>query len=543
MTISPATLPHDNERLKKMLLEMAASHTALEKEVASKETSLAEHRMEISHLREQLRLLLRQRFGPSSEQISREQLALFLESEASAEQVEAAPRVTIQEHTRGKKGRKPIADSWPRVDVIHDLPAAEKFCPHDGQELRRIGEETSEQLSYLPAKIRVLRHVRLKYACPHCEEGVKLAPLPPQPIPKSMASPSLLAHVAVSKYADALPLYRQSKMLERIGIELPRTTLANWMIKVGDLVQPLVNLMRDDLLSGSIIQCDETRCQVLKEPGKSAQSQSYLWVQRGGAGESSVILFDYDPSRSGGVPKRLLAGFEGYLQTDGYRGYDAVCAENPGIRRVGCWAHARRKFDEALKAQLSLKKGKPNSKRLKKSKARQGLLYIQQLYQIEGDIRGQTPEVRQEIRRARGQPILHELRAWLMKSIDQVPPRSLTGRALGYLSDHWQILIRYLEDGRLEIDNNLVENAIRPCALGRKNYLFSDTVPGAEAAANIYSLIETAKAHELEPFRYLCYVFRELPKAQTVEEIERLMPTSCSNQDIEAALGRGSTPF
>ena len=208
MTITPRSLPDNIQALKTMIMEVAASHTALEKEVASKKAALAEHEQEITLLREQLRLLLHQRFGPTSEKISREQLRLFFESEEPAEEVEVEPRITIPEHTRGKKGRRPLPDSLPRVEVIHDLPPEEKICPHDGHELRRIGEETSEQLSYIPAQMRVLRHVRLKYACPHCEEGVKLAPLAPQPIPKSMASPSLLAHVTVSKYVDALPLYR-----------------------------------------------------------------------------------------------------------------------------------------------------------------------------------------------------------------------------------------------------------------------------------------------------------------------------------------------
>ena len=368
MTIEERTLPNDAEALKTMVMELATSHTALEEEVAAKgetltqySVTLAEFENEISYLREQIRLLTHKRFGPSSEKLSGEQLRLFIESEEprEAEEVETESTVTVKEHRRRKHGRRPLPDSLLRVDVIHDLSEEEKICPNDGEALKKIGEETSEQLSYIPATMRVLRHIRPKYACPLCEDGVKIAPLPPQSIPKSMAAPSVLAHVAVSKYADALPLYRQSKMLERIDIDLPRSTLANWMIKIGEFVQPLINLLRDDLLSEPYIQSDETRCQVLKEPGKPAQSQSYLWARRGGTVEKPVILFDYDPSRSGEVPKRLLAGYEGYLQTDAYKGYDAVCEENKGIRRLGCMAHARRKFDEALKVQLSAKRKKP----------------------------------------------------------------------------------------------------------------------------------------------------------------------------------------
>ncbi|MCK4415239.1 MAG: IS66 family transposase, partial [Candidatus Eisenbacteria sp.] len=436
MTIEERTLPDDAEVLKTIVMELET---------------------EITHLREQIRLLTHKHFGPSSEKLSREQLRLFLKSDESMETEEAETEnaVTVKEHRRRKCGRRPLPASLPRIDVIHDLSDEEKICPNDGETLRKIGEETSEQLSYIPATMRVLRHVRFKYACPRCEDGVKIAPLPPQPIPKSMAAPSLLAHVTVSKYVDALPLHRQSKMLERIGIDLPRATLANWMIATGKLVQPLINLMRDDLLSGPVIQCDETRCQVLKEPGKPAQSQSYLWAERGGTAESPVILFDYDPSRSGEVPKRLLEGYVGYLQTDGYKGYDAVCAENEGIRRAGCMAHARRKFDEAFKVQLSMKgkKGKSRSKRLRDSKANQGLGYIRKLYDIERTARGMSPEERKEIRLARAQPILDELKEWMQETKDLVPPRSRTGRALMYLWDRWKYLMRYLEDGRLEIDN------------------------------------------------------------------------------------------
>ena len=219
--------------------------------------------------------------------------------------------LTISPHTRMKPGRKPLPDNLPRIDVIHELDESERVCPHDGQRLNEIGEVTSEQLDIIPAKIQVLRHIRKKYACT-CGQGIKTAPLPAQPIPKSLASPGLLAHVSVSKYQDALPLYRQETILQRIGVNIPRATLANWMIKSGQLIQPLINLLHDHLLAYDIIQMDETTVQVLSEEGKTAQSKSYLWVQRGGSPDKPVILFDYDPSRSQAVPQRLLEGFEGY---------------------------------------------------------------------------------------------------------------------------------------------------------------------------------------------------------------------------------------
>ncbi len=544
MTISKQTLPDDTESLKAMVMNIAAKHTDVE-------TALSEQETENKYLREQIRLLLHKRFGSSSEKLShRDQIRLFLDLEDQSDTDDDETddeRVAIKEYSRAKRGRKPLPDSLPRIEIIHDLTDDEKICPHDGQALKKIGEETSEQLSYIPAEIRVLRHVRLKYACPSCDEWVKLAALPPPPIPKSMASPSLLAFVATSKYEDALPLYRQSKILKRIGVDLPRTTLANWMIKVGTLVQPIINLLQDDLFNGPVIQCDETRNQVLKESGKTAQSQSYSWVRRGGTRENPVVLFHYSPSRGGEVAEELLADYRGYLQTDGYAGYNAVCSKNAEIYRVGCWAHSRRKFDEALKAQAiklgkKSKKGKPRDRKRKGGKALEGLKYIRQLYEIEKEIRDESAQTRKSVRQARARPILAEMKKWLQKSRKQVPPKSLTGSALGYLHDQWDVLNRYLDDGCLEIDNNLVENAIRPFAVGRKNWLFSDTVAGAEASANIYGLIETAKAQGLEPYGYLCHLFSKLPLAKTVEEVENLKPGLCTRDDIVATL-KGEVPI
>jgi transposase len=286
------------------------------------------------------------------------------------------------------------------------------------------------------------------------------------------------------------------------------------MIQAGCLVQPVINLLRDRLLAYDILQMDETTVQVLKEAGKTAQSKSYLWLQRGGPPDQPVILYDYDPSRSQAVPTRLLEGYRGYLQTDGYAGYNAAVALNE-LTHVGCMAHARRKFSEAVKAQ---------GKKKKRGKAHQGLALIQKLYRIEKHTRTLTPEARHEHRQRHAAPILKDLRRWLDEALPQAPPTSATGNALNYLHNEWNKLIAYLEDGRLEIDNNGAENAIRPFVVGRKNWLFSTSVQGVKASANLYSLIETAKANGLEPYAYLRYLFTELPKATTVEAIEALLP-------------------
>ena len=368
--------------------------------------------------------------------------------------------------------------------------------------------------------------MRKKYACPHCQLGVKTAPLPPQPLPKTMASPGLSAHIAVAKYQDALPLHRQEHILQRIGLDLPRATLAAWMIKLGIWIQPLINLLQDVLLGYNVLQMDETTLQVLKEPAKLPQSNSYLWVRRGGPPDLPVLLFDYDPSRRQAVPLRLLDGYRGYLQVDGYDGYNAVGLQSD-IVLVGCMAHARRKFDEAVKAQ-GVDRDNPEKIR----KAMEGLRYLQALYRIERECKGSSSEERYSVRQQKAKPLFETLRASLDAALPTVAPQSMTGKALTYLHNQWPKLIRYLDDGRLSIDNNRVENAIRPFVIGRCNWLFSDTVRGAQSSANLYSLIETAKANGLEPYAYLRHLFTELPKAQTLEQIEALLPFHAKTQQL-----------
>jgi transposase len=346
--------------------------------LTEKDREIARLTRETQALQEQINLLIAKRFGRSSEKRSAHQLWLFNEAEATAPcdpQPEAV--ISVPAHRRAPPGRKPLPAELPRIEVVHKLPAEERICTHDGEGLVEIGEEISEQLDIIPAQVRVIRHVRKKYACPHCQLGVKTAPLPPQPLPKTMASPGLLAHIAVAKYQDALPLHRQEHILKRIGLALPRATLAAWMIKLGIWIQPLINLLQDVLLGYDVLQMDETILQVLKEPAKLPQSNSYLWVRRGGPPDLPVILFDYDPSRSQAVPLRLLEGYRGYLQVDGYDGYNAVGLRSD-IVLVGCMAHARRKFDETVKAQ-----GAHPDNPEKIGKAMEGLRYLQALYRIE----------------------------------------------------------------------------------------------------------------------------------------------------------------
>jgi transposase len=447
-------LPNDVAELKAIIARQQAKH---EQEV---NVLQAQHQQELSSLQEQLYLLLHKRFGRSSEKVPAEQQSLFNEAEQYDALLYIEEETIVATHSRKKSGRQKLSDALPRVEITHDIPESEKICPHDGHALKVMGQESSEQLDIIPAKVRVLRHIRLKYSCPCCEQVVKIAPIPKQPIPKSIASPGLLAYICVSKYVDALPLYRLEKIFKRIGVDIPRASQANWVVHMGGLIQPLINLLRDHLLFENIIKMDETTVQVLNEENRAVSSKSYMWVQRGGPPGKPIILFNYDPSRASNVPLRLLEGFNGYLQTDGYEGYNAAVKAN-GLVQLGCWAHARRKFEEAVKAQ-GRKKGKQ-----KAGKGLKGMSFIQKLYRIEKLAKDMEAAERTAYRQEHAVPILDEIRKWLDTSLPQVPPTSLVGKALNYLNNQWAKLTIYVEDGRLNIDNNLAENAIRPFVLGR----------------------------------------------------------------------------
>jgi hypothetical protein len=309
-----------------------------------------------------------------------------------------------------------------------------------------------------------------------------------------------------------------------MGIDMPRATLSQWMIRAGALVQPVINLLRDRLLEGEAIHCDETTLQVLKEPDKAASAISYMWVQVSGRYEPPVVLFDYDASRSGAIPKRLLGDFNGFLHTDGFEGYGAVCRNN-GITQIGCWAHVRRKYDEALKAAgINPRKPPAGAPPPKARRPLQALGFMQRLFAIEHRIREAEPEERWRVRQTESAPVVEAFRAWLDETLPKVVPGSAIGKALSYTVSQWPKLIRFLDDGRAELHNNRAENAIRPFVIGRNNWKFSDTVAGAKASANLYSLIETAKANGLEPYGYLRRLFQELPKAESLETIEALLP-------------------
>ena len=515
MISMPETLPDDPILLKQLLLSLHEQMSSKDKEITAKDG-------QIERLREQNSLLIQRLFGRKSEQSSdpdSPQLVMFNEAESLAEAAPEAPADEVEEEavapTKRRGKRKPLPAELPRVEVVHELPEHELTC-ECGCRKQAIGEETSEQLEIIPMQVQVIRHIRKTYACKACESAPVTADKPAQLIEKSLASPSVLAMLLATKYADGIPLYRFEKMLSRHGIDIPRQTLGRWVIQCGEQLQPLLNLMRDRLLDSPVIHCDETRVQVLKEPDRAPSSQSWMWVQTGGPPDRPVILFDYSTSRAQEVPLRLLAGYRGYLMTDDYAGYNAVAAQ-AGVERLACWAHARRKFVEAQKVQPKGKTGRADI----------ALGMINKLYGIERGLKDANDEQRHHGRQQHSLPLLTQLKAWLDKTQPQVTAQNALGKAVNSLASNWSRLERYIEAGHLPIDNNAAERAIRPFVIGRKNWLFSDTPKGATASAQLYSLIETAKANGWEPYAWLRHVLERLPLINSVEGYEVLLPWSC----------------
>ncbi|MEI7764763.1 MAG: IS66 family transposase [Comamonadaceae bacterium] len=479
-------------------------------------------------LQEKLKAFLRKLFDAKSEVRGTDQKDLFFnEAEALAPAgspvaEESTPEIEIPAHTRKKRGRKPLDPNLPRDIVRHELPESERVCAHDGSALVEIGVEISEQLDIIPQQVRVIQHQRVKYACPCCDASIKVTPAPARIIPKGLLTEAALAWVVTSKYMDALPLYRQAALLGRFGGDLSRNTLAASIVRVGDAVQPIINLLRDHLLDADVVHADETTIQVLKEPGKKAQTKSYLWAQVTGSGPP-VRLFTYAPGRGGNHASTLYAGIHrgSALMSDGYEVYGGI-AEANGLTHLGCWAHCRRYFVEA-EAVI------PKAARTPEQPATQFIAAIGELYAVESRAKDKTTAERLRLRDEQSRPILQRIEAMLLMHLHAVVPGSLLGKALHYLSSQWPKLIRYADNGTWPIDNNLCENAIRPFVVGRRNWLFADTVAGAHASANLYSLVETCKANGIDPYVYLVSLFRKLPTAQSVDDFEALLPWRLAN--------------
>ena len=495
-------LPNDPELLKKLLLEMS---------------------MKCAHFEEMFRVAQNKQFGKSSE-VCPDQGDFFNEVEhVSGEEPD---NDLDRDEPASPKRKKPTRSKLPmdtlRETIIYDISDDEKQCDCCGHELHKMGEDKSEKLEFVPAQIKVVEHVRPKYSCRNCEKTstkvvIKQAPLPPSIIPKSFATPSLLSQIITSKYQYALPLYRQESMFKQYGIALSRQTMSSWALKCAEILKPLYQHLHQVLLQQRVIHADETTVNVLA----SEKSKCYMWLYCTGTdspGNSAqatsnpnIVLYDYHASRASACAIEFLQSYSGYLQVDGYQGYASTKAT-----LVGCWAHARRKFIEADVAQGKGKSGKANF----------AVNFIKKLYRIEIKIKELSPEEKYNYRQEHAKPLLNEFHTWLIKSSEQVLPKTALGTALIYNLKQWPKLIRYLEDGELNIDNNRAERAIKPFVIGRKNWMFSNTTKGAEASAVLYSLIETAKSNGLVPFDYLHHILKELGEGKT--SVEDLLPWNVS---------------
>lgn len=474
-----------------------------DKKISALSDELEDVKRENAVLREKMQQMLHERYGRKSEKIPDEILPEL--DEAVVTPIEAAvineaeQEISVAAHTREKPRRKPIPPEFERETIIHDLPLEQQLCSCGGK-LYCIGEDMHEQLDYVPASIKAILHIRKKYGCRDCETGITMAPAPKDFIPKSLAAPGILAHVILSKYEDHIPLYRQEKIWQRIGIDIARSTLCNWVLLAAPGMQVLVDLLRDELLKLNYARADETPVQVMEENKVRTSKRAYMWVFASGRKDKAIFVYKFAMTRSGSVAEEFFEGFTGFLQTDGFTGYNKLCAKED-MTRVGCMTHARRKFAAIVKTTK------------KTGAAHYAVAIIAKLYRIEDEIKTQSLDF-DDIRNYRQQyakPILTEFKIWLAQKQKQAPPQGTLGRAIYYFVEHWDELVIYLEHGFLDIDNNFTEQRVKPFTIGRKNWLFMGNERGGEAAATFFSLIESAKANGLNTYAYFRYIMTELP--------------------------------
>ncbi len=515
-----ATLPDldtlDHEALKALIFIQHGQLLSQTEELLSKNAQLQSRDNEIEHLKLLIAKLRRMQFGRKSEKLDRqiEQLELRLDELETARAEKTAPLqlpVAVASVTNAAKPtRRPLPEHLPRE--VKKYPPKQKACPDCGGELKSLGEDISEILEYVPAHFKVIQQVRPKLACACCERIVQ-AEAPSRPIERGIAGPGLLAHVLVSKYSDHLPLYRQSEIYAREGVELERSTLADWVGGTSALLAPLVEALRRHVMSATKLHADDTPVPVLA-PGNGKTKTGRLWTyarddRPAGDATPAAVWFAYTPDRKGEHPQAHLSNFTGTLQADGYAGYDQIY-EAGRIQEAACWAHVRRKFYDLVAAHKS-------------PVAAEALERIGALYAIEKEIRGRSPEQRREVRNQQARPLLESLKQWLEETLCKLSRKSDTALAVRYALGRWEALLRYVDDGRIEIDNNAAERALRVVALGRKNYLFAGSDAGGERAAAIYSLIGTAKLNGIDPEAYLRDVLSRIAD-HPINRIEELLP-------------------
>lgn len=484
---------------------------------------------QVNNLTEMVLLLRKEKFGSSSEKTPKNeidgQINLFNEAEILADSPDPEPIAKeVKGYTRKdpKTKREELIKDLPVREILCEIPKENQYCLQCASDLKPIGKEiVREELEYIPAQLRIVRYVRMAYECPKCKHTnkpyIEKAPTPTSLMNHSLASPSSVANVMYQKYVNSMPLYRQEKDWENLGIALKRSTMANWIIRCSqDYLFPIISHLRKQLLKRDIIHCDETPIQVLKEDGKKPQTKSYMWLYRSGNdGMAPIVLYDYQSSRNGDHPEKYLKGFKGYLHSDGYSGYNKL----GDVIRVGCLAHLRRKFVEAIPGKKAMDAPRTN--------AEIGRDYCNQLFHIEEGLQNLSPEDRYNKRLELERPVLDAFWRWLENLT--VLNGSALGKAVTYAKNQKSYLENYLLDGRCSISNNIAENSIRPFTVGRKNWLFADTSKGAEASAAVYSIVETAKANNLHVYTYLEYLLMYMPDTDyknQPELLDDLMPWS-----------------
>ena len=500
----------------------AVTIEALLRVVAQRDVEVAHLKLMVDKLKLQLARRAREQYGASSEQL-RAQLTLIASEAPKAAPTIAAPAPATQ--PRKPRRERQLPEHLPRQTQTHypkgyaaDAPCA---CSQCGGKLRQIGQDVAEQLEYVPGRFKVIRHVRPKLACVRCE-GIFQAMAPSRPIERGLPGPALLAHVMVAKYCDHTPLYRQSRIYAREGVDIERSTMVGWVDQGDKLLDPLAAALGRYTLAGAKVHADDTPVPVL-DPGRGRTKTGRLWVyvrdDRPCAGKDApAVWFQYSPDRGGEHPRQHLERYRGILQADAYSGY-AKLFDGGRIVHAACMAHARRYYWDVYEAQ----------KRAPGSVAEQALERIAKLYEIEADIRGRPPDERRRERLQRAAPLLQDLHAWLSETLGRVSAKSDLAQAIGYTLGHWKALVRYCDDGRIEIDNNAAERALRGVGLGRKNYLFFGSDAGGERAAAIYSLVETAKLNGIDPEAYLREVFERIAE-HPINRIEELLPWNVAQQ-------------
>jgi len=502
--------------------ELQAEIAALKAQAKERDESIAKLQKLNDWYIQQLKLSRKKMFGSSSEKgeyAGMEQLNLF--NEAEAERAALAPEPTVETITykrKKKKGsREKLLAELPVEVIEYILPENEQSCPKCGNALHVMSKEIRRELKIVPAKVSVIEHVSYVYACRNCDKNdtqtsVITADAPKALVAKSLVSPSFMAYIMNQKFVNAMPLYRQEQELKRLGVMLSRQTLSNWMIKGANLLQPLADKMKEEMLKKDVLHADETTLEVLCEPDRPAQTNSYMWVYKTSGCDVPIVLYDYREGRSGRFAKEYLQGFKGYLHTDGWGGYHQL---EPNVTLCGCWAHARRKFNEALEVCISKSADSPEAI---------GLAYCQKLFETEKASEGKPYEERLKIRLKQSQLIAEEFYLWVEKQQDKTLPQSLLGKALQYAQNQKKYLLAFLKDGRIELSNNRAERSIKPFVIGRKNWLFCNTPGGAKSSAVIYSIVETAKENGLNPYGYLKFVFEQLQTNQA--DVSDLLPWS-----------------